>query len=148
MSRSRAGADGSGREREEAVLRFLPPAPVCSRRLPTGSSLTVFHSPHASQRPTHLGCSWPHSAQRYTDRARATLGRLLSGAEVVEPGELAAEPEHDVAGGTVAMLGQHDLREAPLALVFFIVVLGAMDEDHDICVLLDRAGIAQVGQDR
>ena len=43
-----------------------PPAPTVS---PTGSSASVFHAPHASQRPAHLGCSAPHSVQRNTERA-------------------------------------------------------------------------------
>jgi replicative DNA helicase len=33
-------------------------------RTTTGSSATEFHAPHASHRPTHLGCSWPQSVQR------------------------------------------------------------------------------------
>src|SRR5206468_97188 len=114
----------------------------------TGSSLTAFHAPHPSHRPTHLGCSCPHSAQRYTDRARAILDRLLSGAEVVEPGELPAEPELDVAGRAVAVLGQHDLRDPAFAFVFLVVILGPVDEDHDISILLDGTRVAQVGQNR
>ena len=37
---------------------------VMTGRAAAGSSAMLFHAPHASHRPAHLGCSWPHSAQR------------------------------------------------------------------------------------
>src|SRR2546429_5178190 len=39
---------------------------------PTTSSTSVFHAPHASQRPPHFGCSAPQSVQRNTERALPT----------------------------------------------------------------------------
>ncbi len=48
--------------------RLAGPARRRAAPLETGaviiSSTSVFHSPHASQRPAHFGCSAPHSVQR------------------------------------------------------------------------------------
>src|SRR5207245_10793967 len=57
----------------------LPDGTTCflSARLPvrpTASSTSVFHAPHASQRPPHLGCSAPQSVQRNTEPPLATGG--------------------------------------------------------------------------
>src|SRR5690242_5675992 len=63
--------------------------------------------------------------------------RLLPAREVVEPGVLADEPELHIARRAVAVLGQHDLGDAPLGFVFPVVVLGTMDEDDQVGVLFD-----------
>src|SRR5881396_934268 len=73
---------------------------------PTASSTSVFHAPHASHRPPHLGCSAPQSVQRKTDRPLGTghLGRRVARRPVAESGPLLFEDELDGAGGTVALL--------------------------------------------
>src|SRR6186997_995363 len=66
-SRRRTGAElGESVEEDEPNLP-RPLLPAFPLRTTAGSSATEFHAAHASHRPTHLGCSWPHSVQRYTD---------------------------------------------------------------------------------
>ena len=63
--------------------------------------------------------------------------------EFVQPGEL------DVAGGAVALLADQEVGLAFHALaVFFVrlIELFAVDEHHDVGVLLDRARLAQVAE--
>ena len=52
------------------------------------------------------------------------------------------------SGRSVAVLGEDDLGEPLLVGLLAVVVLVAVDEDDEIRVLLDRAGLAQVGEDR
>src|SRR6266853_116665 len=118
---------------------------------PTASSTRVFHVPHASQRPAHLGCSAPHSVQRNTERALDTdgLGRRLARRVVVEAGEFLLEIELLGAGGAVALLAEDHFGDALDALVGLgvdraVVELLAIDETDDVGVLLDGARFAQV----
>src|SRR2546425_927634 len=119
---------------------------------PTASSTSVFHSPHASQRPAHFGCSAPHSVQRNTERALATarLGGCVPQGAVVEAGEFALEVQRHEAGGAVALLTDEQLRQAldvvPVLVGRAVIHLGAVDEAHHVRVLLDRARLAQVGE--
>src|SRR5207244_1900341 len=55
---------------------------------PTSSSTSVFHAPHASQRPPHFGCSAPQSVQRNTECGLPTAGLYgrLARRVVVEAG--------------------------------------------------------------
>ena len=62
-----------------------------------------------------------------------------------EAREAVHEGEGDHAGGPVAVLGDDDLGRAPLGR-FGVVDLVAVDEQHDIGVLLDRARLPQVGE--
>jgi hypothetical protein len=87
-------------------------------RRATGSSTSVFHSPHASHRPVHFADSAPHSEHRYTDFAFATLAvcyrlraRRGGGATGValEPRVLLVEEQIDRAHGTVALLADDHL---------------------------------------
>jgi hypothetical protein len=52
---------------EGAMVSLLDRDPFARDERST-SSASVFHSPHASQRPCHLRKSAPHSVQRYTVR--------------------------------------------------------------------------------
>src|SRR5712692_4683390 len=119
---------------------------------PTASSTKVFHSPHASQRPAHFGCSAPHSVQRNTERALATarLGGRVPQRAVVEAGEFALEVQRHEAGRAVALLTDEQLRQAldvvPVLVGRAVIHLGAVDEAHHVRVLLDRARLAQVGE--
>src|SRR3954462_15082287 len=79
--------------------------------------------------------------------AASVLPLRLAGGEVFEARELADERELDDAGGAVALLRDDQLRRAlrvggRLALVHVHVF--AIDEDHDIRVLLERARFAKV----
>src|SRR2546422_1098458 len=86
---------------------------------PTASSTSVFHAPHASQRPPHLGCSAPQSVQRNTEPPLGTLcsGRGLARCVVVEPRVFLFEEQLDGPGGTVALLAHDQLRDPLDALV-------------------------------
>src|SRR5437773_10921444 len=68
---------------------------------PTTSSTSLFHAPHASQRPPHFGCSAPQPVQRNTERALPTTG--LGGCHPrrggVEARGLLLEDELHGAGG-------------------------------------------------
>src|SRR5256885_6669477 len=132
------------------ALAFQPSDLATDR--PTASSTSVFHSPHASQRPAHFGWSAPHSVQRNTERALATvrLGRCVPQGAVVEPGEFALEVQRHEAGGAVALLTDEQLRQTldvvPVFVGRAVIHLGAVDEAHHVRVLLDRARLAQVGE--
>src|SRR5438094_4699328 len=84
---------------------------------PTTSSTSVFHAPHASQRPPHFGCSAPQSLQRNTEwappppLATAGLGRRLARRVVVEAGVLLLEEQLHGARGPVALLADDQLGE-------------------------------------
>src|SRR5574341_1003884 len=136
------------------------PATASGPRLPrrlrglvrgASSSATVFQAPHPSHRPTHLGYSAPHSVQRYTERLEGIRGALaLALGVVVEPGVLLVEGQLDGAGGPVAVLGQMDFRH-PLLRALVAVLKGGVhlrpvNENHQVGVLLDGAGIPQVGE--
>ncbi len=49
------------------------------------------------------------------------------------------------AGRTVTVLGDDDLGDP--RLVVGVVVVGPMDQEHDVGVLLDRTGLTKVGHD-
>jgi len=57
------------------------------------------------------------------------------------------EDEADRADGAVAVLGEVELRD-PGRLGLGVVVLVAVEEADEVGVLLDRAGLAEVGEDR
>src|SRR5690606_10485759 len=63
---------------------------------------------------------------------------------VLESRVLADEGQRHVARGAVALLGEDELRLALLRLL--VVHLVAVDEQHQVGVLLDRARLAQVGE--
>src|SRR2546425_930688 len=118
---------------------------------PTGSSTSVFHAPHASQRPPHLGWSAPQSVQRNTDPPLPTdgLGGRFARCVVVEARVLLLEEELDRSRRAVALLPHDELRDPLDAFVRLgidraVVELLAIDEAHDVGVLLDGSGLAQV----
>src|SRR5919202_6163017 len=81
-----------------------------------------------------------------TSRVDAVRGgrRSVEVALPVHVGELrvtAQERQHDVADGTVAVLGDDDVGLAR-ALRVAVVVLVPVDEHHQVGVLLDLAGLA------
>src|SRR2546425_12318622 len=80
---------------------------------PTTSSTSVFHAPHASQRPPHFGCSAPQSVQRNTECALPTAGLdgRLARRIVVEAGVFLLEEQLHAPGGTVALLPDDQLRQ-------------------------------------
>src|SRR5881296_671081 len=118
---------------------------------PTGSSTSVFHAPHASQRPPHFGCSAPQSVQRNTEPALPTggLGRRFARGVVVETRVFLLEEQLDGPRRAVALLAHDELRQALDGLVRLgvdgtVVELLAIDEAHDVGVLLDRPRLPQV----
>src|SRR5947209_7107689 len=66
--------------------------------------------------------------------------------EAVEPGELLQESHLHRVRGSVALLGDDDLRLALKLRIFAVIVLRTVDEHHHISVLLDGAGFAQIAQ--
>src|SRR5437867_12480925 len=122
---------------------------------PTGSSASVFHAPHASQRPPHFGCSAPQSVQRNTEpplplrtvEPRRRFARRV----VVEARVFLLEEELHGPRGAVALFSDDELCEAFDVVVRLrvggaVVELLAIDEAHDVGVLLDRARLPQVGE--
>src|SRR5947209_5988324 len=96
----------------------LPDGTACffstrPRVQPTGSSTSVFHAPHASQRPPHLGCSAPQSVQRNTEPPLTTggLGGRFARRVIVEARVFLLEEQPDGAGGAVALLAHDQLRD-------------------------------------
>src|SRR5690606_34151376 len=67
-------------------------------------------------------------------------------AQVGEPGELGLEGELHHALRTGTVLGNVDLGDAPALHVLGVVVVVTVDEHHDVGVLLDGAGLTEVGE--
>src|ERR671915_458886 len=95
------------------------------------------HSPAASSVAT---------SRRSADREifLTPAGRTLCRGEVGELGVALEERELDRIGGAVPVLGDDQLRDPLLLRLFAVVVLVAVDEADEVCVLLDRARLAQI----
>src|SRR6266508_1881880 len=80
---------------------------------PIASSTKVFHAPHASQRPPHLGWSAPQSVQRNTEPPLATGGLWgrLARRVIVEARVFLFEDQLDGPRGPVALLAHDELRQ-------------------------------------
>ena len=75
------------------------------------------------------------------------FGGVVGRCMVLETGEPAQEREIDLADGTVALLADDDF-SLPLVLALLVVDLVAIDEQDQVRILLDRAGLTQVGHHR
>ena len=86
-----------------------------------------------------------------------TAGRTFTGKRirgvlicVLEACVLAFEAQQDVANRTVTVLGNDDHRHATQIISVFVlkytIVLGTVDENYHIGVLLDGSGFTQVGK--
>ena len=71
---------------------------------------------------------------RWWGRGRLVEADVLFGG-IFELGKLRAEDQFDRADGTITMLGDDDLCDILLLGLFFVLV-GAVDEHDDVCVLL------------
>src|SRR5712671_7572457 len=82
---------------------------------PSGSSTSVFHAPHDSQRPPHLGWSAPQSAQRNTEPPLGTggLGGCFARRVIVEARVLLLEEELDRSRRAVALFSHDELSKFP-----------------------------------
>src|SRR5215207_213034 len=81
-------------------------------------------------------------------RAMASPSRSISGLvyrKIQELGGAFQEQELDLAGRPIAVLGDDDVGDAFLIGVR-VVLLVAINEQHDVCILLERARLAQIGQ--
>src|SRR6195952_5744340 len=76
-----------------------------------------------------------------------TRARLRSVSHVDEARVVALEADGDVAGGAVAVLGPDDVGLAGAGGLLLVDVL-AVQQHHDVGVLLDRARLAQVAHHR
>src|SRR5689334_24463413 len=128
-----------------------PPGRPADR--PTASSTSEFHAPQLSQRPPHFGWSAPHSVQRKADLPldTASLHRRLTRGVVVESRVFLLEVQLHRPGRAVALFADDHFGDAFDALVGLgidgpVVELLAVDEAHDVGVLLDRARLAEVRQ--
>ena len=88
-----------------------------------------------AQHVSPLRCVW-HRRHRAVVAVEAREARVLR-----------QEAERDLADRAVAVLGEDDVRLAQ-ALGLLVVVLLAIDEHHDVGVLLELAALAQVGEHR
>ena len=77
----------------------------------------------------------------------ATTGRSAA-AQVGELRVPLEERQLDRAGRPVAVLGEDQLGDALRVRLLAVVVLVAVDEHHEVGVLLDRARLAEVGEHR
>src|SRR5690606_8306129 len=91
----------------------------------------------------------PHPA-RSASRRNRVLFEAADGVvgQVIEPRVLAEELELDRARRAVSLLADDDLGQSLVRRILLVVVLVAVDEDDHVRVLLDRAGLAQVGHHR
>src|SRR5439155_21195219 len=64
----------------------------------------------------------------------------------LEAGALADEGEVDASGGAVSLLADDELRLAVHLRRVALIDLGAIDEEDDVRVLLDRSRFAEVGE--
>ena len=70
---------------------------------------------------------------------------------VFKAGQFRQKIERDAAGGAVALFGDDELRFGALleGKIFVAFVLArAVDENHEIGILLDGTGFAEVGEKR
>src|SRR5690625_6615173 len=81
---------------------------------------------------------WPRRC-----RGRRSAAETADAGHVLEPGVVALEGDRDGLGGAVAVLG-HDQVGLTGAGGLLLVVVLAVDQQDQIRVLLDRAGLAQV----
>src|SRR5574342_1109963 len=134
----------------DGTIRLSGDPPI--RRVASGSSTSVFHAPQASQRPAHLGCSAPQSVQRNNETGLGTDGprRRIAVRPVVEARVLLFEIQLHRSRGTVALLADDQLGQSLDAVAVLVgrslVHLRAIDEADQIGVLLDGAGLAQIGE--
>ena len=69
------------------------------------------------------------------------------GRQVAEAGELGLEQEFHGANGAVSMLGHDHLGDSPVGS-FWVVVLIAIDHQHEVGVLLNRVRLEPVAEYR
>ena len=74
------------------------------------------------------------------------LDVVALGGEVFEARGRVLEGQLDEAGGAVALFGDDEFGDAFEVGIVLLIDLFAEDEGHDIGVLLDGAGFAQVGE--
>src|SRR3954466_12107445 len=123
---------------------LLPPwkgttTSACSAR--RSMTLPLPSSPHWAPTITVPGISYESVGGR---EGRRPLRRAL---QAQEPRVLALEGERHVAEAAVAVLGDDEVGLAR-AVGVLVVVLVAVDEHDEVGVLLDLAGLAQVGEHR
>src|SRR5512146_2821580 len=130
--------------------RVPPTARPPDRLSASGSSTSVFHAPHASQRPAHLGCSAPQSVQRNNETGLGTGGprRRIAVRPVVEARVLLFEIQLHRSRGTVALLADDQLGQSLDAVAVLVgrslVHLRTVNETHHIGILLDGSRFPQV----
>ena len=139
-ARAVADPERAGRSRRDlAALTQRPPSP-------RGSA----PSRRAGRRAAMRGRR--RAARVDSRRSRGVLLRFLAavgaGREVGEARELLEEGERNRPDRTVAVLGDDEVRLTGPLGVLLVVVLVAVDERDDVGVLLDRARLAKVRQDR
>ena len=94
-------------------------------------------------RVDHEAAAVAHLVGAGPAHCEAVLGHVGHEARV-----LGLEGELDVAQGAVAVLGDEELRLARVLGLLLRVVLVAEDEHDEVGVLLEAAGLAQVGEQR
>src|SRR4249920_3558877 len=93
---------------------------------------------------TPAGCA---AAPPMSPDLRLTGLRISVGGVAHEAGLLLLEPQLDLTGRPVSMLGQTEVDHLAVLLLIVLTALPvAPQEHHQIGILLDRAGLAQVGQ--
>src|SRR5206468_11862156 len=123
-----------------------PGKPIDSRRSDRSRASFVRLGINASQSehgPSRCAGAPPRSARR---ESSAGLRVALTGV-ADEPGLALLEPEVHLAGGPVAVLRELELHDLAVLLgVLPRSLLVAPEEQHQVGVLLDRTGLAQVGE--
>ena len=146
----RRAAAASGRAaRAPRGTRTRPRRPTSSSTKPSPPQRGQRHSSTSPRRlsPARCGSAAPH--RRPAGPRPALHDRPLDARDVRELREPRQERQLDVrARGPVAVLGDVDLGDALLLGRLGVVVLVAVDEHHEVGVLLDLAALAQVRQQR
>src|SRR5262245_11091406 len=107
--------------------------------------MRLFHSPQSGQRPSHFELSNPQAWQAKTTFVLLTPSPAPLLLQVLEAREFLDEGELPAARGPVALLADDDLGDAAV-LVAGLVLLLAVDEHHDVCILFYGSRFAKVGE--
>src|SRR5436305_2904055 len=106
-------------------------------------------SPHWAPTTTSPGISTPHQSgsSLFGGTVRRHAAEIPLPVHVGELRIAGQESEHDLTHGTVPVLGDDDVGLArPFGVA--VVVLVAVDEHDEVCVLLDSTAFAKVRQQR
>src|SRR5690349_16396913 len=124
---------------------------MCSPGVPSGTGRKAVGEQRSERTSVRERRAQPTNNANGRDQgAGLDLGVALARI-ALEPGLALAEPELDVAGGAVAVLGELEVDDLAVEVARLLarpLLLLAVEEEHEVRVLLDGARLAQVRQSR